>query len=254
MSKADKRERQRENRDRAREERARLMKRDKVKRSIIRLLVMLLIVGVAYGAFTFFTSNDDSADNEAAGKCSSTTPTTTAKNTEQQIPPMTVDPAKKYSATMVTSCGTIEIALDAKAAPQSVNAFVALSREGFYDGTLFHRIVKDFVDQGGDPSGDGTGGPGFVLPDEPPADGYKVGSVALANSGTGTSGSQFFIATSKTGAEKLGTGGPPYKYSILGQVTNGMDVVELINSFGTVGEAGTPTKKIYTTKVTITES
>lgn len=252
MSKAKKRERQRENRERAREERERLIRRDKQKRAALSLVVALAIVAAAYGIFVLVKGDDEK--KAAAPKCSTTTPTTTAKNTTQQIPAMTIDPAKQYTATMVTSCGTMEIALDAETAPQTVNAFVTLARQGFYDGTTFHRIVKDFVDQGGDPKGDGTGGPGFVLPDEPPADGYKAGSVAMANSGPGTSGSQFFIAVSKKGATTLEAGGPPFKYSALGQVTKGMDVARKINAFGTADEAGTPTQTIYVDQVTITES
>src|SRR6185436_7651708 len=95
--------------------------------------------------------------------------------------------------------------------------------QGFYDGLTFHRLVKDFVIQGGDPLGDGTGGPGYTLPDEPPSAGYQQGSVAMANSGPGTSGSQFFVVTTNEGAANLG--GPPYLYSILGQVTEGFDTV-----------------------------
>jgi cyclophilin family peptidyl-prolyl cis-trans isomerase len=152
---------------------------------------------------------------------------------------------------MKTSCGDITIALDAAAAPQTVNSFVTLAKSGFYDGTDFHRIVPDFVDQGGDPTGTGSGGPGYSLPDEPPADGYAAGSVAMANAGTGTTGSQFFLVVSTSGAQQLGTA-PPYKFSSLGTMDSaGLKVAKKINSFGGTDEK--PTKKIYVFSVDISE-
>ena len=125
-----------------------------------------------------------------------------------------------------------------------------LAREGFYDGLTFHRVEKDFVVQGGDPRGDGTGGPGYTLPDEPPSDGYRKYSVAMANAGSGTTGSQFFVATTDAGARALG--GPPYLYSDLGVVTSGTDTIDRINALG--GPGGRPTKPVTITKITITES
>jgi len=117
---------------------------------------------------------------------------------------------------------------------------------------LFHRIVPDFVDQGGDPTGTGNGGPGYNLPDEPPTDGYQAGSVAMANAGTGTTGSQFFLVVSDTGAQQLGTT-PPYKYSALGTMdAAGLKVAKMINTFG--GSDEKPTKKVYVYSVAVTES
>jgi cyclophilin family peptidyl-prolyl cis-trans isomerase len=154
---------------------------------------------------------------------------------------------------METSCGTITMALDAKDAPQTVNSFAYLANRGFYNGTLFHRIVTDFVNQGGDPKGDGTGGPGYTLPDEPPANGYSAGSVAMANAGSGTTGSQFFLVVSDSGAQQLGTT-PPYKYSALGTMdAAGLKVAKKINTFGSADSAGKPTQKIYVTSVKVTE-
>ncbi len=172
-------------------------------------------------------------------------------------PPLTIDPAKQYTATMDTTCGTITIALDAKNAPQTVNSFVYLAEKGFYNGTLFHRIVTDFVDQGGDPTGTGAGGPGYKLPDEPPANGYTAGSVAMANAGTGTTGSQFFLVVSENGAQNLGTT-PPFKYSSLGTMdAAGLKVANTINSFGVSASADAsgakPTAKVYVTGIKITE-
>ena len=128
-------------------------------------------------------------------------------------------------------------------------ASCTLAKSGFYDGTLFHRIVTDFVDQGGDPTGTGNGGPGYTLPDEPPTDGYQAGSVAMANAGTGTTGSQFFLVVSDNGAQQLGTA-PPYKYSALGTMdAAGLKVAKKINTFGSADSAGTPTKKVYVNSV-----
>jgi peptidyl-prolyl cis-trans isomerase B (cyclophilin B) len=142
--------------------------------------------------------------------------------------------------------------LDAATAPQTVNSFVTLANKGFYDGTLFHRIVPDFVDQGGDPTGTGSGGPGYSLPDEPPANGYQAGSVAMANSGAGTTGSQFFLVVSDNGAQQLGTSAP-YKYSALGTMdAAGLKVAKKINTFGGADEK--PTQKVYVLSIKVTES
>jgi len=103
-------------------------------------------------------------------------------------PPMIIDPAKNYTATMVTSHGTLEIVLDALAAPVTVNSFVYLARFHYYDGIVFHRIIPGFVLQGGDPGGTGAGGPGYRFDDELPKAGrYEVGSLAMANAGPHTS-------------------------------------------------------------------
>ena len=136
-------------------------------------------------------------------------------------PPQTIDVTKVYRATLDTACGDIVIRLDPKRAPRTVNNFVFLAREGFYDGLTFHRVVRGFVIQGGDPAGDGSGGPGYTFADELPKDGYPPGSVAMANAGPGTNGSQFFVTVGET----------PWlngKHTIFGQVTEGYDVVEAI--------------------------
>ena len=185
--------------------------------------------------------------------CVSTVPTeANVSHAYAGAPALTIDPAKTYVATMTTSCGPITIALDAKEAPKTVNSFVFLARHHFYDGLRFHRVVPNFVVQGGDPKGDGTGGPGYTLPDEPPAAGYKAGSVAMANAGSGTTGSQFFLVSTANGA--TGLGGPPYLYSILGQITNGLDVVTKMNTFAPASGDGPPTHPLYIFKVSISES
>ena len=136
-----------------------------------------------------------------------------------QPPDMVIDPAKRYEATIATDKGDIVIALDPSRAPRSVNNFVFLAREGFYDGLTFHRVVPDFVVQGGCPAGNGTGNPGYRFADEPVQGEYIAGAVAMANSGPNSNGSQFFICTVDD-RHKLAK-----SYNLFGQVTKGMDVV-----------------------------
>ncbi len=127
-------------------------------------------------------------------------------------PPMVIDPAKRYTAEMVTNKGTLVIALDPVAAPSTVNNFVFLARWHYYDGIVFHRIIPGFMVQGGDPEGSGRGGPGYRFDDELPAPGrYEIGSLAMANAGPNTNGSQFFIVSGPDG-----TSLPP-SYSLFGQ-------------------------------------
>jgi cyclophilin family peptidyl-prolyl cis-trans isomerase len=169
-------------------------------------------------------------------------------------PPMCIDPAGSYTATMVTDQGTIEIELFADRAPVTVNNFVFLARYGYFDGLTFHRVIPDFVLQGGDPQGTGMGGPGYTFEDElPEPEDYQAGSLAMANSGPDTNGSQFFVVTSETGAESLvdAVGGRA-AYSLFGQVTEGMDVVAAIEAAGT--PSGTPTTIHSIESVTITEN
>ena len=133
-----------------------------------------------------------------------------------------IDPATRYTATITTDRGDIVIALDPARAPKSVNNFVFLARDGFYDGLTFHRIVGDFVIQGGCPEGTGRGGPGYRFEDEPVVGEYEAGAVAMANSGPNTNGSQFFICTVDD-RHKLAKA-----YNLFGQVVKGMDVVGAI--------------------------
>src|ERR1700736_1956036 len=134
-------------------------------------------------------------------------------------PDQVIDPAKRYTATITTDRGDIVIALDPSKAPKSVNNFVFLARDGFYDGVTFHRVVDDFVIQGGDPEGNGRGGPGYRFEDEPVQGEYIPGSVAMANSGPNTNGSQFFISTVDN------RGKLTKSYNLFEQVVNGMEVV-----------------------------
>jgi cyclophilin family peptidyl-prolyl cis-trans isomerase len=133
-----------------------------------------------------------------------------------------IDPAVKYEATIATEKGDIVVSLDPARAPRSVNNFVFLAREGFYDGLTFHRVVDDFVIQGGCPEGSGRGGPGYRFEDEPVQGEYIAGAVAMANAGPNSNGSQFFICTVDD-RHKL-----TKSYNLFGQVVKGMDVVTSI--------------------------
>jgi peptidyl-prolyl cis-trans isomerase B (cyclophilin B) len=138
-------------------------------------------------------------------------------------PAMQIDAAKKYQASMETDRGTIEIDLFAKEAPKTVNNFVFLARDGFYDGVSFHRVISNFMIQGGDPTGTGRGGPGYKFEDETAGNPHRhgTGSLSMANAGPNTNGSQFFI----THAPQPHLDG---KHTVFGQVSQGQDVVNAI--------------------------
>ena len=166
-------------------------------------------------------------------------------------PEMTIDASKNYSATINTSKGAMTVELLTGDAPVTVNNFVFLAREGFYTNGGFHRIIKDFMVQGGCPKGDGTGGPGYRFQDEKVTRPYVKGTLAMANAGPNTNGSQFFIVH---GAD---TGLPP-NYTIFGTLTDGMDVLDsLANSpvsSGGRGENSSPTERLEIQSIEITES
>lgn len=160
---------------------------------------------------------------------------------------MCIDPTKRYTATMDTSLGTLVIALDAAAAPVTVNNFVFLARYHYYDGVTFHRVIKGFVCQGGDPEGTGRGGPGYRFADELPKSGrYEVGSLAMANAGPNTNGSQFFIISGADGCRL------PPQYSLFGKVVKGLEIVEAMQSVAT-GSGDKPRDDLVMNSVTITE-
>ena len=137
-----------------------------------------------------------------------------------KAPEMTIDPAKTYKATIETTAGTLEANLFASEAPQTVNNFVFLARDGYYEDVIFHRVIKGFMVQGGDPTGTGTGGPGYRFKDEPVTREYKRGTLAMANAGPNTNGSQFFVMHADYPL--------PPNYTIFGKLTAGEDVVDKI--------------------------
>ena len=161
-------------------------------------------------------------------------------------PPMIVDPARRYTAQMKTDKGELTIALDPIAAPVTTNNFVFLARWHYFDGIVFHRVIPGFVLQGGDPTGTGTGGPGYRFNDELPKPGrYELGSLAMANAGPDTNGSQFFVISGPQGMAL-----PPL-YSLFGKVVAGLDVVAAIDSIGT--SSGKPKAQVVIESVTIDE-
>ena len=145
-------------------------------------------------------------------------------------PEMQIDPSKDYTATISTDRGDIKVQLFAQEAPMTVNNFVFLAKEGFYDGVKFHRVIEDFMVQGGDPTGTGTGGPGYKFADEQSALKLKhdgPGTLSMANAGPNTNGSQFFITHVKT--DWLNG-----KHAVFGKVTQGQDVVDAIQQGDTM--------------------
>jgi cyclophilin family peptidyl-prolyl cis-trans isomerase len=194
--------------------------------------------------------------------CEASAPSTASKPKPQFAGPvpMTIDTKKIYTATIETSCGTVVVKLDAKGAPTAVNNFVFLAEHHLYEGTWFHRILSSFVIQGGDPKGDGTGGPGYYFPTETnPTTKFAdaSGLLAYANSGPDTNGSQFFITLAKLPNLDPPSNGP---YTIFGTVTQGFDVVKTIAKVPTTAnpsnpqEQSAPLQAVYVTSVTISVS
>jgi cyclophilin family peptidyl-prolyl cis-trans isomerase len=138
------------------------------------------------------------------------------------IPSPQTDASKLYRTTITTNRGTIVMDLDPQLAPNTVNNFVGLARDGYYDGLKFHRVVPEFVIQGGDPKGTGTGGPGYQFDDEPVKSEYTLGAVAMANAGPNTNGSQFFICIDDC-RRKLAP-----SYNLFGYVIEGIDVAQAV--------------------------
>ena len=163
-----------------------------------------------------------------------------------EYPEMGIDTTKRYTATMDTSMGTMVIALDPIKAPKTVNSFVFLALNHYFDGIIFHRIINGFVCQGGDPTGTGRGGPGYRFEDELPKAGeYKIGSFAMANAGPNTNGSQFFIISGPDGCRL------PPAYALFGQVVKGLEVVEAMQSVPTAA-GDRPKTDVVINSVTIT--
>jgi cyclophilin family peptidyl-prolyl cis-trans isomerase len=176
-------------------------------------------------------------------------PTPTAVADARPMPPaMMIDTDKKYIATLKTTAGDIVIELTAKETPKTVNNFVSLAKKGFYNGTPFHRVIPSFMIQGGDPRGNGTGGPGYTFPDEPFNGTYTRGTVAMANAGPDTNGSQFFIMHADYDLSP--------DYVIFGKVVEGMAAVDAIATAPTVQdgrENSRPVTPVTVTSVVIDE-
>jgi peptidylprolyl isomerase len=160
-------------------------------------------------------------------------------------PEMGIDPEKRYTATMSTSLGDLVIALDAIKAPATVNNFVFLALNHYYDGVIFHRIINGFMCQGGDPTGTGRGGPGYRFDDEPVKQRYQIGSVAMANAGPNTNGSQFFLISGQSGVQL------PPQYNHFGQIVKGLEVLDAMQKVDT-DRGDRPREDVVIQSVTIT--
>ena len=184
-----------------------------------------------------------------AGACASVTPPAGKARTERK-PATQLDQAKTYDVLIKTNCGDFTIRLAVTTSPATTASFASLVRKGYFDGTVFHRIVPGFVIQGGDPTGSGTGGPGYSTVDIPPASArYTRGVVAMAKTGAeppGTSGSQFFVVTAQDAQL-------PPDYAVLGKVVRGQAVVDKIGLLGdpASGGQGTPTETVEIEKATL---
>ncbi len=204
------------------------------------------------------TPADSSAEGDLMAKKSpspttapTATPTTGAVKYSGQplpAPTMMIDKTKKYSAVLTTTAGTITVALNASSTPITVNNFVYLAKAGLYDNTIFHRVISGFMIQGGDPQGTGMGGPGYRFNDEQFTGEYKRGTIAMANAGPNTNGSQFFIMHADYAL--------PKNYVIFGSVTKGLEVVDAIATAATKpgGEGSTPVTPVKVTSVQIVEN
>ena len=172
------------------------------------------------------------------------------KNYQNQQTVKKINPGKNYQAVLITSAGDITIQLNVGTTPMTVNNFVTLSKKNFYNNTIFHRVIKGFMIQGGDPKGDGTGGPGYTFSDEPFEGEYTRGTVAMANAGPNTNGSQFFIMHQDYPL--------PKNYVIFGKVINGLDTVDKIATAPAetnllTGESSKPVTPVVVQSVKIIE-
>jgi len=230
------------------------------KWSIAAALLALTVVMAGCGQKSSEGGGTGGAAQPTASVAPSAAPTPTATKPAKswpQAPAMQIDPAKKYTAEVKTSKGSFTIELFADKAPQTVNNFVFLAKEGFYDGITFHRIIKSFMIQTGDPTGTGSGGPGYKFNDElPPAMPYTPGVVAMANAGPNTNGSQFFICT---GNQAINLNQIP-NFTVFGQLISGKETVQAIedtpvtlNPRSTDTSPSMPTEKVTIDSIVITE-
>jgi peptidyl-prolyl cis-trans isomerase B (cyclophilin B) len=221
------------------------------RQKLIALGVFALIAAGVVAAILIGRSGDDdngtTTEASASGGCKQVK-APKPKSVSFGAPKQTVAKGDTLTAVVETSCGSFEIALDAKRAPKTVNSFVFLSEKGFYDGLTFHRVAPGFVIQGGDPLGSGTGGPGYSVDEKPPANlAYTKGVVAMAKSSAeppGRSGSQFFVVLNADA-------GLPPEYALVGRVGEGFDTVDRIGKLGTPAEQ--PKQTVLIEEISIEE-
>jgi len=227
---------------------------DRLRRSRYAFPAAILAVAAIAGIVVLIAqSGGDDGGSEEAATCEQVSAPAPKEVSGLKRPGGRLPGGRTYTATVATNCGTFAIELDAEEAPRTAASFVALARDGFYDGLGFHRIAPGFVIQGGDPAGDGTGGPGYKTRDVPPDDVvYSEGVVAMAKGGdepAGTAGSQFFVVTAPDA-------GLPADYAVLGKVVDGIEVVDRIEGMAdpnTPQQGGPPREPVVMEQVTITE-
>lgn len=220
---------------------------DRTKLIVLAVFALLAAGVVAAILISRGGGSDDSTAATSASGCKQVE-APKPKHVSYGAPKQTVTKGEKLTAVVETSCGTFDIALDAQRAPKTVNSFVFLSKKGFYDGLTFHRVAPEFVIQGGDPLGTGTGSAGYSVDEKPPSNlAYTKGVVAMAKSSAeppGRSGSQFFVVLSADA-------GLPPEYALVGKVNRGFDVVERIGKLGTPAEK--PKQTVLIEKIKIDE-
>ena len=284
-----KRERKKMNREMGRQAQETAAKRQKTTKTTIRIVGAIVIILALFFGIAFLTDDDEKSTDTAApvstavdayasttvaGDATNTVPGDTATPSDfvygtTECPPvegaatqtqefgdsfaLCIDPTKTYTAVVTTNMGTYSAVLDAAKAPGTVNNFVSLARNKYFDGTTCHRAIPGFMIQCGDPTATGSGGPGYKFADELPASGeYKIGSLAMANSGPDTNGSQFFVISGNQGVSL------PPNYTLFGQVTDGLDsTVVALDAAGNDDPSSNgvpPLKEIKIESITITES
>ena len=232
-----------------------------MRRSLLPILLLLAAVLAACGSNSGGSTEADIPSGGAPTTATTTTPAPASSSSAackqiakapkpkpdggQKKPAKPLDASKTWTLKFETSCGDFTVTLDLKSAPNASASMVSLANAGFFEDTIFHRIVPDFVIQGGDPTGTGQGGPGYSTVDKPPKDAsYTKGVVAMAkapNEAPGTAGSQFYVVT---GADA----GLPPDYAIIGKVTAGADVVDRIGKLGDANEQPTQIVELYDVK------
>jgi len=211
-------------------------------------IVIIVFLVIIFGLVLVF-SNKKEAKKEEKVSGLSTTATVMPTVSQAEKPNLEVNSEKTYTGVLKTTAGEMTISLNAKETPITVNNFVTLARKNFYDNTIFHRVIKGFMIQGGDPKGDGTGGPGYKFADEPFEGEYSRGTIAMANAGPNTNGSQFFIMHKDYPL--------PKNYVIFGKMTEGFETLDKIAeaevSQNPMGETSTPVNPVKIQSVEIIE-
>jgi cyclophilin family peptidyl-prolyl cis-trans isomerase len=211
------------------------------------LALLPLLAALVVGGCGGRGSEKSSAETTAGGCTSVSAPKAEERHAER--PRSSLDPSKTWDVVLRTNCGSFTIRLDVKTSPATTSSFASLARSGYFDHTIFHRIVPGFVIQGGDPTATGSGGPGYKTIDRPPASArYTHDVVAMAKTPAeppGTSGSQFFVVTARDAQL-------PPDYALLGKVVNGLDIVDRIGKLGDQNEQ--PTETVEIEKATVTRS